>query len=436
MIRRKAVFLTAILALLVGGPVAAQVGVLDQPYRNDPFQPLLAGGWSFTHYLSAGADNNTMAVGDLVALGILAEASFDTDIPLIGGTTSPTDGDGFRPTDLFLVAGLVPAGEGVRLGTHNRTGVTITFPAGQLVTVGVTGGVRFLGSGVIPDDVAALARDGVTGDAITVDLTELGGEMFGYAEAGVSGLLDLEVLPTPFGDVSLLAGAGARYVRSLAHLRFGFSGDSGEETSTFTVARTGVSTDLNLSTPIGEDVLAEGGSGVAMDVMVGATLGHRAQLRLAFTDIGSAEVTVGRREVTTLQLDDVSFLELGGDSASVTDTLTSVTRSVSLPTTFRADATFRPLNIVGIGARLAVPLDPEAPTYEPLVQAGVELRPLPVLPLRAGVLGGGDFGTGFFAGLGLDTRVVGFELELASSGGPAPADFRGVSFRSALSLRF
>lgn len=435
MIRHKAVLL-AVLALLVGGPAVAQVGVLDQPYRNDLFQPLLSGRFSFTHYLSAGADNNTLAVGDLVALGILAEASLGTDIPGIGPTGGPSGEDGFRPTDLFLLAGLVPAGEGIRLGTHDRTGLVVTVPTGPLVTVGLMGGVRLLGSGQIPDDLAALARDGVAGDSITVNLTEMGGEMFGYAEMGANALLNLEVLPTPFGDISVLAGAGARYVRGLAHLRFGFAGDSGEETSTFTVARTGVSTDLHMSTPIGEEVLAEGGGGVAMDVMVGATLGHRAQLRLAVTDLGTAEVTVGQRQVTSMELNDVSFLELGGDSASVTDTLASATRSIALPTTFRADATFRPINMIGIGARIALPMDSAAFAFEPLYQVGLELRLLPALPLRAGMLGGGEFGTGYFAGFGLDTRVFGFELEMASSGGPAVADIRGVSLRSALSLRF
>jgi len=415
---RRSALLGAVLALMVAVPAAAQVGVLDQPYRNDPFQPLLRGGWSFTHYLSLGAENNTLGVGDMVALGYLV--------------------DDLKPTDLFLVAGLVPAGEGVRLGSQDRTAITITFPVGDYVTLGITGGGRMLASGQVPDNVAALVRDGVVGDEITVDLTEMGGQAFGYAEVGGSGVVDIPLLPTPFGLLRIHAGAGARFVRSLSHVRFGFAGDTGEQTSTVTLSRIGVSTALNLATPIGEEIMADGGTGMAYDLMAGASLGQFAQLRLSVTDIGSAEVMVGQREVRTITMDEVSFLDLG-DSTQVetlTDTVMAETRSVSLPTTFRVDASVRPIPMVGVGLRLAVPTDKDAPVLEPLVQAGVELRLADALPLRAGITGGGDFGVGFFGGFGIDTGGFGFDLELASAGGPALADIRGVSFRSALAIRF
>lgn len=417
MIRRLTLLLTPVLALLFGSSAAAQVGVLDQPYRNDPFQPLLDGRWSVTHHLSVGADNNTLGVGDIVAIGYLA--------------------DDFRPSDIFLVAGLVPVDEGGRVGTQNRTGITVGFPVGRYVTLGVVAGGRVLGTGQVPDNVTALIRDGVTGDEITVDLTELGGEVFGYAEGGLSGVVDYPLLRTPFGELQLMGGAGVRYVRSVSHLRVGFSGDSGEETSTVTLTRSGVSTTLNMAAPLGEDIMADGGSGVAMDIMAGVAVGPTAQLRLAVTDLGSADVMVDRRQVTTITMDEVSFVDLSStaDSVSVTDTVAGLTRSVPLPTTFRADATYRPLKLIGFGARLAVPLKEDALSLEPLVQAGVELRPLAMLPLRAGVTAG-DFGAGFFAGFGLDTRTVGFDLEVASSGGPTLADVRGVAFRSALSLTF
>jgi len=224
----------------------------------------------------------------------------------------------------------------------------------------------------------------------------------------------------------------------VSHVRFGFAGDTGEETSSVTLSRIGVSTNLNLASPIGEEVLAEGGTGMAFDVMAGATLGEMAQLRLAITDLGSSEVMVGQRELRTITMDEVSFLELGDSTQSdvVTDTVPAEIRSVDLPTTFRADASFRPIPLVGVGLRLAVPMNEGAPALEPVVQAGVELRLVDALPIRAGVTGGGDFGTGFFAGFGIDTGGFGFDLELGSAGGPALADIRGVTFRSALAIRF
>ncbi len=415
---RRSLLAGAILTLLGAAPAVAQVGVLDQPYRNDPFQPLLGGGWSFTHHLALGVENNTLGIGDMVALGYIA-------------------GDP-RPTDLFLVAGLVPAGDGVRLGTQDRTGITITFPVSKHLTLGLVSNGRVFGSGQVPDNVAALARDGVTGDEITVDLTEMGGELFGYAEAGVNGLVDVPLLPTPFGLLRIRAGAGARYVHALSHVRFGFSGDSGEDTSLVTLNRIGVSTQLNLASPIGEELLAESGSGTAFDVMVGATVGEMAQLRLAITDLGSVDVTVGQREVRTITMDEVSFLDLGStaDSVAVTDTVAAQLRTIDLPATFRADASFRPIPLVGLGLRLAVPMVEDAPALEPVVQAGVELRLVDALPLRAGVTGGGDFGAGFFGGFGIDAGGFGFDLEVASTGGPALADIRGVAFRSALAIRF
>lgn len=418
MIRRHALLLAPVLALLLGGTATAQVGALDQPFRNDPFQPLLRGGWSFTHYLGVGAENNTLGIGDVVALYYIQ--------------------DDFRPTDIFLVAGLVPAGEGIRFGTHDRTGITMTFPVGRYVTLGLLGGVRVLGSGQVPDDIAALIRDGNSGDEVTVNLTELGGEAFAYAEGGLSGVADVPLLPTPFGELRLLAGAGARYVHSLSHVRMGFAGDTGEDSSTFVLTRTGISTSLNMAAPLGEEFLSEGGGGIAVDIMAGAALGEMAQLRLSVTDIGSADVTVAERGITSIVMNDVSFLELGSaaDTVIATDTLPGEIRSVALPTTFRADATFRPIRMVGLGVRLAVPLNEGAPILEPLYQAGVELRLLRPLPVRLGITGGGDFGTGLFAGFGLDTRAVGFDLEVGSAGGPVLADIRGLSFRSALSIRF
>jgi hypothetical protein len=266
----------------------------------------------------------------------------------------------------------------------------------------------------------------------------MGGELFGYAEGGVSGVVDIPLLPTPFGRLRLHAGAGGRYVHAVSHVRFGFSGDSGEETSSVTLTRTGVSTQLNLATPIGEEVLAESGSGMAFDLMAGASIGEMAQLRLAVTDLGSVDVTVGQREVRTITMDEVSFLDLGStaDSVVVTDTVSAELRTIDLPTTFRADASFRPIPLVGLGVRLAVPMVEDAPALEPMVQAGVELRLVDALPIRAGVTGGGDYGAGFFGGFGIDTGGFGFDLELASAGGPALADIRGVAFRSALAIRF
>lgn len=416
--RSTKILLPALAALiLAGGPASAQVGVLDQPFRNDPFQPLLEGRWSFTHYLNVGADNNTLGVGDMVAIGYLASD--------------------FRPSDIFLIAGLVPVDEGVRVGSQNRTAATLTFPAGRFLTFGITGGVRAIAEGQVPDDVAALVRDGMVGDVVTVDLTHLGGEAFVFGEGGLNGLLKLPLVPTPMGDLTLLAGAGGRYIQAISHSRVGFSGDDGDAISTFTLTQQGVTTELNIASPLAEDVLAEGGSGFAFDLMAGAAIGHRAQLRLAVTDLGSAQVNVGRRAVTTILMDDVSFVDMSStaDSLATTDTLAAVTRDVALPTTFRVDATFRPLNAIGLGVRLAAPVG-DGPSLEPLAQAGLELRPFRVLPLRAGILGGGDFGTGFFGGFGIDARTLRFDLEVASSGGPAVSEMRGVSLRTGLALRF
>lgn len=412
------ILLPALAALtLVAAPAAAQVGVLDQPFRNDPFQPLLEGRWSFTNYVNVGADNNTLGVGDMVALGYLASD--------------------FRASDIFLVAGLVPVGEGVRVGSQNRTAVALTFPTGRLLTWGLMGGVRAIAEGQVPDDVTALVRDGMVGDVVTVNLTQLGGEAFVFAEGGLNGVLKLPLLPTPLGDVTLLAGAGGRYIQALSHSRVGFAGDEGDAISTFTLSRKGVTTELNIASPLAEDVLAEGGSGFAFDLMAGAALGHRAQLRLAITDLGSAQVNVGRRAVTTIIMDEVSFVEMSStaDSLATTDTLAAMTREVALPTTLRLDATFRPLNAVGLGFRIAAPVG-DGPSLEPLAQVGLELRPFRVLPLRVGVLGGGDFGTGFFGGIGLDARTLRFDLEVASSGGPAVSEMRGVALRTGLALRF
>jgi hypothetical protein len=412
------ILLPALAALVVAAaPAAAQVGVLDQPFRNDPFQPLLEGRWSFTHYLNVGADNNTLGVGDMVAIGYLASD--------------------FRPSDIFLIAGLVPVDEGVRVGSQNRTAATLTFPAGRLLTFGITGGVRAIAEGQVPDDVAALVREGMVGDVVTVDLTHLGGEAFVFAEGGLHGLFKLPLVPTPMGDLTLLAGVGGRYIQAISHSRVGFAGDEGDAISTFTLTRQGVTTELNIASPLAEDVLAEGGSGFAFDLMAGAAIGHRAQLRLALTDLGSAQVNVGRRAVTTIIMEDVSFVDMSStaDSLATTDTLAAVTRDVALPTTVRVDGTFRPLNAIGLGFRIAAPVG-DGPSLEPLAQAGLELRPFRVLPLRAGILGGGDFGTGFFGGFGIDARTLRFDLEVASSGGPAISEMRGVSLRTGLALRF
>lgn len=433
--------LTGVLACLLvsAGPVLAQVGVLDQPYRNDPFQPLLEGRWSITGFTDLGASNNTLGVGDVMSVMILTDSSQTPD---------------FGVGDMFLIAGLIPAGEGVTVASQNRMAAALTFPVGKYVTLGLNGGARLFAEAVVPDDISKLVRDGIEGEEINVNLTDLGGETFAYGEAGLSALANIPLLPTPFGRLHLLAGAGARYIHGITHMRIGFAGDEGEGVSTFTMGRNGVSGEFNITRPLMDTLDASyplppaeafGGTGTAFDVMAGAAIGHMAQVRLAITDMGSATVNTGPRTLSTVVLEDrslVEFAQMFGDSTpewvdsvSTTQELPADEREITLPTTFRMDASIRPLDLIGFGLRIAAPMT-DRPAYEPMVQAATELRLIRFLPLRAGVTGGGQFNTGYFGGIGIDSRVLRWDMEVASSGGPQVADLSGISFRTSMSIRF
>jgi hypothetical protein len=72
----------------------------------------------------------------------------------------------------------------------------------------------------------------------------------------------------------------------------------------------------------------------------------------------------------------------------------------------------------------------------PRIAGGLEYLPWEVLPLRAGLAFGGGQGTLYSLGFGLYGGPYHFDLGIANSGSPTPANSKGLKLAIAMGLYF
>lgn len=409
-------FIIAAAALLGFQSTAAaqDSGVFDQPFQTNPFQPMLADRATVQWNFSAGLSNNTFGVGDLWAVGQIA--------------------DDFSFTDIFLIGGLVPEGEGVKLASRGATRLDVAILPLPMGRLGLSLGGNALAEGTVPDEVAGILRDGLSGSSIDVDFSGLGGTMLAYADVGVLGLFDLPIglLPLP-GDVRVRVGGGFHYLHSGGYADFGFDGADGEQTSRFGISHDGVDAEINAAVPID---LATTGTGYAIDLFAAANMGERIYVGALLKNLGQLNITQEEQGVAQLTITDASFGDFFAELDSlVTDTVAGGERQVTLPGVVRLEGSFMVSPMLRVGAALEGPLGDDFQLSSPLM-ARVELRPLSFLPIRVGGSLGGTYGGTYQAGLGLDFNYLRWDLELVSQGGPQIADMRGLTIASGFALRF
>lgn len=402
------------LCALLAGPAAAQSPA--ELYRRsplsgpDPFARLDVPRWSLAVSGRAAAANSALTLDDLGAILFLAER------------------DSLRVGDALDALGLVPSGEGISGSGDAGAGMRLGIPLGR-VTLGLGLSGRAYGGMHLDDDAVALLRDGnAARSAFTLGRSRGAGLV--TAEAGAHAVWRAGRVGGPPGP-RLLVGGGLRlarplyYARSRSRLRGG---------GTIRVTPDSVRARLSLEaseTP-GVDIRGEG---VLADLMVRAEWPRPgAAVELSLT--GAGEITVDRLvrrtesvDVATTRLETVVD-EVEDLSLAVRDT---VAAGVSPPAVAAATASLWSLAPVQLDARLAVPLGGDLVDRP----AGGELlstwRPLPTLPLRAGVRLGGHADVAWRVGAGWESTAF-FVRAGGSTGGGLPGGPRGLSARLAAGL--
>ncbi|MBI4410575.1 MAG: hypothetical protein HY561_12755, partial [Gemmatimonadetes bacterium] len=407
--------LAAGMLLGAAAPAAAQQGgIFQQPYQRNPFALLLDGGVSVTGSFNFELSNNTLEVGDLWAINEIVSADDDSL--------------NLRPSDLFLIGGLVPEGEGVELMSRGQLQLNVTFPT-RVGTFGLTFGGYGHAESIVPDEVAKLVREGFEGDTFTVDLTELGATTIAFGDVGALGLFDL---PLDVPALRLRVGLGMHYLYGIGYNRVRFNGDAGElGTSGISVSHEGLDADLLISMPT--EAVEPGGSGFAADFFASLDVGERINVSALVARVGSIRATRGEREVRRLVLRDTTvagFLEAldsldttscdgAGPTTPCLDTIPASTEEIALPGLLRFEASYRLHRMVAAGLVFEQMLgygftvDPVASGLTGLV----EFRPLGFLPIRVGGTLENGFEAGFQFGGGLLLGPVHLDCEFASRGG-------------------
>ena len=409
---KRSLLVLALLPLTAGTlrsqavPEGSQAAKVEPAYRRtptfrvDPFRHAMIPHWGFVFSGGATGENNALNVADARAAIYLA------------------DNDSLLAGDVLDILGLIPDGKGLKGSALGEGGFYLGGPFGSHISLGLSAQGRGYGGFQLDDNFAALLRDG-NGARQEFTLGNSKGAALATAEGGAHLVLRFGPLGTEDG-VNVNLGFGARYIKPVAFARVRstvanggrilISGDSvvaniGVELastpepfdSTFKNGKASVATDflVRLTWPT---------SGFALEAMV-ANVGN--------VTIHMVETETKRFNVATTNFEEVADSLDSFDSLSVKDT---VDLPIKLPriVRFTASAWANRFLQVDVSATLPVHGDFEAPLS---VDVGTTWRFIRTIPLRAGLVLGGDQGIGFTGGLAIEGRNMFLQVMGQSLGG-------------------
>ena len=399
-------------------PDNSQASRVDGGYRRsptlraDPFRNVMIRHWGLTLSTGGLLANNTLNLEDIGAIIFLADE----------------DSLGFG--EAIDISGLIPRGSGLNGLAEGMARIHLGGPLGSKLAVGFSAGVSAFGSFDIDDRAVALFRDGnATQEEFT--LGETRAATLALAEYGVHATLRLSgnsrggprvtlgfggrvLKPLYYGSgASLLPDGGSilitnasRAVPNLA-ARIRFQGYSLALPDSADLGRTPEISDfLDQGSGFAADFLARvewPSSGFAVEVMV--------------ANIGTVDIDAVERREVNLDVAGSSFTEVldllqevvvVGFDTTTTDTLSfdvqdTVALTVTLPRIVRFTASAWANSILQIDVSVTAPVtgEFEAPLG---VDVGTTWRFLRVIPLRLGVMMGGDQGLGFTGGIAVEGR--------------------------------
>ncbi len=409
---KRSLLVLALLPLAAGSlhaqavPEGSQSAKVQPAYRRtptfrvDPFRHAMIPHWGFVFSAGATGENNTMSLADARAAAYLA----DKDSLLAG--------------DVFDILGLIPDGKGLKASALGEGGFYLGGPFGSHFSLGLSAQGRAYGGFQLDDNIVALLRDG-NGTRDSFSLGDTKGAALATAEGGAHAVLRFGPLGSEDG-VNLNLGFGARYIRPVAFARMRSTVPNGGR---FKVSGDSIVADIGVElaqTPEPLDsTFKNGKASIAGDFLVRLTWPTSGfALEAMVANVGNVTVHMVETESKRLRVATTNFSDLADsldsfDSLSVKDT---VDLKVKLPriVRFMASAWANRFLQVDVTTTLPVSGDFESPLS---VDIGTTWRLIRTLPLRAGLVLGGDQGIGFTGGLAIEGRNMFLQIMGQSLGG-------------------
>ena len=387
-------------------PEGSQAAKVDPAYRRtptfrvDPFRHAMIPHWGFVFSAGATGENNTLNLADARAAIYLA------------------DNDSLLAGDVLDILGLIPDGKGLKGSALGEGGFYLGGPFGSHFSLGLSAQARGYGGFQLDDSFAALLRDG-NGARQQFSLGNSKGAALATAEGGAHVVLRFGPLGSEDG-MNLNLGFGARYIRPIAFARMRSTVANGgviRVTGDSVVANIGV--ELATTPEPLDSTLKNGKASLAGDFLVRLTWPTSGfALEAMVANLGNVTVHLVETEAKRFNVATTNFQEVADsldsfDSRSVKDTLDL---KVKLPriVRFTASAWANRFLQVDVSTTLPVSGDFESPLS---VDVGTTWRLIRTLPLRAGLVLGGDQGIGFTGGLAIEGRNMFLQIMGQSLGG-------------------
>lgn len=382
--------------------------VFTSPLRRNPFATMTLGRTAMTGSFEAELANNTLSVTDVWAINQI--------------------GEDLRLSDIFLVGGLIPEGEGMRMAARTGAQGTMAFPIGR-GAIALVSGVRALAQSHMPDEVASFARNGFSGDTIYVPLDGLSASTVQYAHAGLLGMT--EITPAS-ARARVRVGAGVHMLHGIGTSALSFRGT--EPSFVSMSSDDSVTANVTMRSPL--EFARQGGRGMAFDVFAGLDLGTTLSVNAMVLGLGTLNVASGSEEVRRLSMRGTAFDFVERMESITPDTVASSSVRVKLPAVARVEGSVRILENTRFGLGVQRELSAQYAMEPTTVTALMHYDVRRWLPLQIGASGGGRYGISPFVGTGLHFGHLRLDGELGFRGGDSPDAVRGLTMRSAMSILF
>jgi hypothetical protein len=387
-------------------PEGSQASKVDAGYRRtptfrvDPFRHAMIPHWGFVFSGGAAGENNTLNLADARAAIYLA----DKDSLLAG--------------DVLDILGLIPDGKGLKGSALGEGGFYLGGPFGSHFSLGLSAQGRGYGSFQLDDNFVALLRDG-NGARQDFSLGNSKGAGLATAEGGVHTVLRFGPMGSEDG-ANLSLGLGARYIRPVAYARAGLQvGNNGVIRITGDSIKADVAVAFAHTPEPLDSTIKHGKASLAGDFLVRLawpTSGFALEAMVA--NVGNVTVHYVETENKRFKVETTNFQEVKDslDSFDSTSVKTTGDLQIKLPRIVRFTASSWANRILQIDVSTTMPVhgDFESPLT---VDVGTTWRFIRTLPLRAGVVLGGDQGIGFTGGLAIEGRNMFLQVMGQSLGG-------------------
>ncbi|MBI4502205.1 MAG: hypothetical protein HY700_13720 [Gemmatimonadetes bacterium] len=377
-------------------------------FRFDPFRHVAIPHWGLVFGTGASAVNNALNAEDFGA--ILYLAGIRTGIP----PKKVDNADSLTIGDAVDAIGLIPRGLGLNGSAQAQGGAYLGGPFGSHVSLGFSAGGSGYGAFQLDDQVVSLLRDGNGGrTSFSFGSSQAGG--LATAEGGAHAILRFGPVGSVDG-VKVNLGFGGRYLRPIAYAHAGSTIPNG---GSIMITGDSISADIAIEQLFTTDPSASlKGSGKAADFLVRfewPTSGLALEAEIA--NIGSVTVPGVERSTAQFKVKSTNLQEVNDslDNADfkVRDTISV---NVTLPRVVRFTASSWANRILQIDLSTTMPVTGEFES--PLaVDIGTTWRFIRTLPLRAGVVLGGNQGIGYTGGFAIEGRNMFLQIAGQSLGG-------------------